>query len=75
VSARSHNRSIDGPTARADNCHVAIERHESNSNQRELEMAAAVAVQDIEERSVRDSEALLSAVLCAAWPTLAAQNQ
>ena len=38
-------------------------------------MAGAVAVQDIDERSVRDAEALLSAVLCAAWPTLGAQNQ
>jgi hypothetical protein len=54
---------------------VAIEGHESDSNQRELEMAGAVAVQDIDERSLRESEALLSAVLCAAWPTLAAQNQ
>jgi hypothetical protein len=54
---------------------VAIEGHESDSNQRELEMAGAVAVQDIDERSLRESEALLSAVLCAAWPTLVAQNQ
>jgi hypothetical protein len=38
-------------------------------------MAGAVAVKDIDERTVRESEALLSAVLCAAWPTLAAQNQ
>jgi hypothetical protein len=58
-----------------DNCHVAIEGHESDSNQRELEMAGAVAVQDIDERSARDTEALLPAVLCSAWPTLCAQNQ
>jgi hypothetical protein len=54
---------------------VALERHESDSNQRELELAGAVAVQDIDERGVRDTEALLSAVLSAAWPTLRAQNQ
>jgi hypothetical protein len=54
---------------------VAIERHESDSNQRELERAGALAVQDIDARSRQDGEALLSAVLCAAWPTLAAQNQ
>ena len=75
MSARSRNSSIDRPTACAENRHVAIEGHESDSNQRELEMAGATAVQDIDERSKQDAEALLSAVLCAAWPTLAAQNQ
>lgn len=72
---RSHKRSIEDLTGCAENCHVALERHESDSNQRELELAGAVAVQDIDERGVRDTEALLSAVLSAAWPTLRAQNQ
>jgi hypothetical protein len=75
VRGKSHNRSIENLPAPVENSHVAIEGHESDSNQRELELAGAVAVQDIDERSVRDTEALLSAVLCAAWPTLSAQNQ
>lgn len=75
MRGKSHNRSIEDLPVLVDNCRVAIGGHESDSNQRELELAGAVAVQDIDERSIRDTEALLSAVLCAAWPTLSAQNQ
>jgi hypothetical protein len=38
-------------------------------------VAGLTALQEIDERSNQETEALLSAVLCAAWPTLRAQNQ
>jgi hypothetical protein len=54
---------------------VAIERSESDPSPREILLAGADAVREIDERSEQATEALLSAVLCAAWPTLLAQNQ
>ena len=54
---------------------VAIRKHESDPSPREITVAGQTAARDIEERSTQEAEALLSAVLCAAWPTLRAQNQ
>ncbi len=40
-----------------------------------LAVAAVVAARDIAASRVRDRDALLSALMCAAWPTRRAQNQ
>ncbi len=37
--------------------------------------ATIFAVRDIQRSELRDREALLSALLCAAWPSRQAQNQ
>lgn len=54
---------------------MAIERSESDPSPREIALAGVDAVHEIDERSDHATEALLSAVLSAAWPTLLAQNQ
>jgi hypothetical protein len=54
---------------------MARERPEFHPDPREIANAGAEALREIEERSKEETEALMSAVLCAAWPTLLAQNQ
>ncbi len=67
--------SIDKTAVRNQNRTVAIRKHESEPSPREITVAGLTAARDIDERSTQEAEALLSAVLCAAWPTLHAQNQ
>jgi hypothetical protein len=54
---------------------VAKPRQDSDPSPNDIEVAGIIAVHEIDQRSWEDTDALLSAVLCAAWPSLHAQNQ
>lgn len=75
MSPESLNRSIDNPPRGAENRCVAIRRHNSDPDRGEIEVAGAKAVREIDQRTAQEAQGLLSAVLCAAWPSLQAQNQ
>jgi hypothetical protein len=75
VNEESHKSGINQSSMVAEDHCVATDKHESDPSPREVAIAGAVALREIDERTKQDTEALLSAMLCAAWPTLRAQNQ
>ena len=75
MNEESHKSGINQSAALAEDHHVATDKHESDPTPREVAIAGAVALREIDERTTQETEALLSAMLCAAWPTLRAQNQ
>lgn len=50
-------------------------KREPEPERRDVALAALDAVRTIDQRDEAHDEALVSAFLCAAWPTLQAQNQ
>jgi hypothetical protein len=50
-------------------------RHDSDPNLPNIAVAGIAAIEDIDERTKQDTEALLSAMLSTAWPSVTAQNQ
>lgn len=71
---RSCNCGIDGAGIGRDNRRVRYPR-EPDPEPMQFASAVLIAVREIDEDDEEQLDALVSAFLCAAWPTLLAQNQ
>jgi hypothetical protein len=71
----SHHCGIDGRRARPDNRGMRYPRDRSPDERAALVQAVRSAVADINRNDNCDVEIQVAAFLCAAWPTVDAQNQ